>query len=258
MKANRSEGWSDYSQYFSSTDDVTKYDALFESDACEHACWGVQRPLLLSVLRDLHGGDSTDASRALDFACGTGRVTVVVRDAGWDVVGLDASPAMIEPARARLPDVEFREGLLGDAETDQWLAGIGGFQLITAFRFFLNASAADRGPILQLLAAQLAATGRLVVNNHGSGPSLRNLGLRVRRKAGSTMIAQRDFVTMLTDAGLHVERQWGGQIFARSLYGAPVVGGVCRAVERLLPRSTFGRRFVRQFGANQMYVCRRA
>lgn len=39
--------------------------------------------------------------RALDLACGTGTLALMLADQGWDVVGLDASAAMLELARAK-------------------------------------------------------------------------------------------------------------------------------------------------------------
>jgi SAM-dependent methyltransferase len=256
MKRNPSEGWSDYPDHFSSPDDVVKYDELFESDACERVCWTVQRPILVTVLSDLRLRAPEIGNQALDFACGSGRITGAVQDAGWSVAGLDASGAMLEVARLRLPELEFCEGRLGESKADEWVAARGGFQLVTSFRFFLNAPADQREAILNLLVAQLTPRGHLVLNNHGSGPSLRNLGLRVRHKSGSTTITQRAFAEMLSTAGLHVEHQWGSQLFPRSLYGAPIVGGIVRAIERFLPKTAIGRAIARRFGANQTYVCR--
>jgi ubiquinone/menaquinone biosynthesis C-methylase UbiE len=48
--------------------------------------------------------------RALDAACGTGRHTAYLHARGHRVIGVDGSAAMLAQARARLPDVEFREG----------------------------------------------------------------------------------------------------------------------------------------------------
>lgn len=39
--------------------------------------------------------------RALDIACGTGTLALLLADQGWDVVGLDASAAMLALARAK-------------------------------------------------------------------------------------------------------------------------------------------------------------
>jgi len=45
----------------------------------------------------------------LDVGCGEGRLTRDLTDLGHDVVGIDASPTMIEAARAKSPEIEFIE-----------------------------------------------------------------------------------------------------------------------------------------------------
>lgn len=53
----------------------------------------------------LSGGE-----RVLDVACGTGNAARVATGAGARVVGLDASPRLLEVARVRVPDAEFAHG----------------------------------------------------------------------------------------------------------------------------------------------------
>ena len=50
---------------------------------------------------------------ALDAGCGTGRHTEFLLQKGHRVIGVDASAGMLEIARTRLPDVEFRVGDVG-------------------------------------------------------------------------------------------------------------------------------------------------
>jgi SAM-dependent methyltransferase len=45
--------------------------------------------------------------RILDFGCGTGRLSGWLADAGASVVGVDATPEMIEVARRRVPGTKF-------------------------------------------------------------------------------------------------------------------------------------------------------
>lgn len=53
-----------------------------------------------------------DPGRALDAACGTGRHAGFMAARGFDTIGVDATPGMLEVARASYADVDFREGRL--------------------------------------------------------------------------------------------------------------------------------------------------
>lgn len=57
---------------------------------------------------DGHQGDV-----AVDIACGTGRYAEWLVAQGYQVVGVDSSPGMLEVARTKLPAVDFRIGDLG-------------------------------------------------------------------------------------------------------------------------------------------------
>lgn len=48
--------------------------------------------------------------RALDAACGTGRFAEHLRSIGYDVIGVDASDAMLDFARAKVPGARFEVG----------------------------------------------------------------------------------------------------------------------------------------------------
>jgi ubiquinone/menaquinone biosynthesis C-methylase UbiE len=49
---------------------------------------------------------------ALDAACGTGRHAAILSSLGWQVIGVDATDAMLERARVKLPDATFHSGRL--------------------------------------------------------------------------------------------------------------------------------------------------
>jgi SAM-dependent methyltransferase len=61
----------------------------------------------------------TPGGRILDIGCGTGGVTARYVAGGSAAVGVDISAAMIDAARASVPDAEF---LLGDAQTEDLAA----------------------------------------------------------------------------------------------------------------------------------------
>jgi ubiquinone/menaquinone biosynthesis C-methylase UbiE len=54
----------------------------------------------------------------LDAACGTGRHSAELAARGDRVIGVDRSPAMLEKARAKLPQTDFREGDLAALPVD--------------------------------------------------------------------------------------------------------------------------------------------
>jgi SAM-dependent methyltransferase len=54
--------------------------------------------------------DGLPAGTALDAACGTGRHTSYLLARGHTVIGVDACPDMLDIARAKVPDADFRLG----------------------------------------------------------------------------------------------------------------------------------------------------
>lgn len=58
------------------------------------------------------------AGVALDAACGTGRQAARLAELGHDVIGVDANAAMLEVARAKVPDADLRAGALDALPVD--------------------------------------------------------------------------------------------------------------------------------------------
>jgi demethylmenaquinone methyltransferase / 2-methoxy-6-polyprenyl-1,4-benzoquinol methylase len=69
-------------------------------------------------------------SRALDVATGTGDLAIELAAQGASVIGVDFSPAMLDLARGKAPDVDFEEGdalalRFADGEFDAATVGFG-------------------------------------------------------------------------------------------------------------------------------------
>jgi SAM-dependent methyltransferase len=74
---------------------------------------GLTDPAIRAAWRDLLLGFLPPApARVADLGCGTGTLTRLLADEGYDVDGLDSSQAMIERARAKVPEARF---VVGDA-----------------------------------------------------------------------------------------------------------------------------------------------
>lgn len=82
--------------------------------------WGpASRDQLLPVLEEILLDDLPEEARILDLACGTGQVTAALEEAGYDMVGIDGSRAMLAYARNNAPGVEFLRADARSFELDE-------------------------------------------------------------------------------------------------------------------------------------------
>lgn len=96
--------------------------------------------------------------RTLDFGCGTGRSTRLLRSCGYEVKGVDIAPAMIRAAR-RI-DAEGDYTLLAPGDLGRFAEE--SFDLILAAFPFDNIQAGEKADRLRELGRLLAAQGCLV------------------------------------------------------------------------------------------------
>ena len=134
------------------------YDALYaEKD------YGGETEFVVSKF-ETHA--ETDRRRALIVGCGTGEHGGRLADAGFEVVGVDKYPAMVERARAKSEaaglDAEFRRGELPDLAPSD-LHPSGAFDLVwLPFTVVQHLPPDDLAPSLQVLVDALAPGGLLV------------------------------------------------------------------------------------------------
>ena len=88
------------------TDHQGKNNAAFSSDEVARSAW--YRIYDLRYEEDAVLSYFLPGKKVLDLGCGYGRTTVALRDRGYDVVGTDIVPRMIEGARAAHPEIEYR------------------------------------------------------------------------------------------------------------------------------------------------------
>jgi len=96
-------------------------------------------------------------TRALDFGCGTGRSTRLLRQLGFDVTGVDVSKDMLRIARSTDPSGDYR--LVPGDNFDELKAGT--FDLVLSAFTFDNIPGALKARIFRDLAKLLTPTGTI-------------------------------------------------------------------------------------------------
>jgi SAM-dependent methyltransferase len=170
----RSQGPRSYRESHLGAEKARSYDEdLWDARAAKGLDWMIEQRLLADILCS---GISPPRRSVADFACGTGRVLEFLSRYFPTPVGIDVSPDMLALARARCPRATL---ILGDVTTTPDLAP-GPFDLITTFRFFLNAEPGLRSEVLAWMRNSLRPGGLVIANFHLSPVSLRGAYLRLR------------------------------------------------------------------------------
>lgn len=182
------------------------YDQQFWSPHSVRALtWGLEQELLDRVFaRDLHGRPAV----AVDFACGTGRILSYLEGRVDRTIGVDVSAEMLALARPRCR----RSQLIQHDVTVAPAPGLPSrVDLVTAFRFFLNAEPELRAGVLEWVRGMLAPSGALVANFHLNPNSMRGLYLRARwaGRRRSPMLGPGEVETMLHAAGFRSAAYYG-------------------------------------------------
>ncbi len=240
-----------YRSEFGDEDLAKNYDAAeYGPNSWSTLLWGLEQKSLTQLLAD--PAFVPRRGRYLDFACGTGRVTSFIAPHFEQTVGVDISEAMLAQARPRVPAGTFTQG---DVIADPSVAG-GDFDLVTSFRFVLNADPSDRPPALRWLRSQLRdGSSRAIVNNHSNlwthkaithaARQLRNRG----RKTTGNVLSHKQMASLVQDAGFRIE----------SVHGMGLMGGQAL---RLIPFAPMSRLqeslretpLLEKLGEDQLYV----
>jgi SAM-dependent methyltransferase len=245
-----------YSDRFQTPAAVAEYEAQ-EYGAGSYASfiWDLQRPALEKIVADFRRARPGPV-RLLDFACGTGRVISALEPLVDAAEGIDISENMVAVARKKCRAARLLVGdILSPPEILQKE-----YDLITSFRFLLNAEPELRRCILKKLRAVLRAPdGLLIVNVHGNSHSLRQPAIRWRRwrertqKTGVMLNALSPAATrrLLHESGFQVVRQFGFGILPPTLHRTSLRGAAA-AVDRFFA----GENFWCDFSIDLMFVCR--
>lgn len=224
-------GVSDYRESHLGVDQASWYETgLYGGDTYDSWNWSLEQGYLDDLLARRLPGEV----RHLDFACGTGRIVGYLEDKVASSTGLDISPDMLALARPKLKRATL---VCGDITRDADLVQ-GPFDLITAFRFFLNAQDQLRHEVLDRLAPLLAPEGLLVFSIHGNATSVRALSYAWRRfvrREHINTLSIRGVERRLAAHGLRVVERRGMCLVTRRLF-ARIGPRRAERLERLLTR----------------------
>lgn len=178
----------------------TVYEKTYEEGYYRDQWELIERPLLHSLLTDLR---NSVGENCLDFACGTGRITQLAEGIFPSVVGVDVSATMLTQARLNCSKASLIEQDITSSALDRK------FDVITAFRFFLNAQPKLRASALQAIHGSLRDGGRLVLNIHVNSSSMLGYAYRIRNFVRRRIIAKTcsiaEIRTYLLQAGFVVD-----------------------------------------------------
>lgn len=138
-----------------------EYEEHYEKQPWDRFLWSREQEIILQIL------DKYFASREihlLDFACGTGRIAGFLEDRVTTSTGIDVSDSMLAIAGNKL----HRTEIVNADITEENILKPRKFNLITSFRFFLNAEPQLRTSAMGAIAELLTDDGYLIFNNHHS------------------------------------------------------------------------------------------
>jgi ubiquinone/menaquinone biosynthesis C-methylase UbiE len=136
------------------------YDKSFKDKSYRRYIWFWEKTILKKILQEYF--PDKFPIKYLDFACGTGRIIGYLEDTVSLSVGVDVSESMLSVARN---NVKKSSIINADLTRVNILLGRK-FNLVTAFRFFLNAQPELRNSAFRAIYDILADSGYLVFNIH--------------------------------------------------------------------------------------------
>jgi len=161
------------------------------------------------VLERLRGSGLHDGTVA-DLGCGSGILAARMLEAGYDVVGVDLSPAMLDLARARAPGAELHLGSIHGFELPAPLVAVTAIGEVLNYATDTRAGLDACGALARrahdalvpggVLACDVATSGR-----YGPGRTVERvhdddswfLGMRAEESAGGTRLERR--ITIFRD-----------------------------------------------------------
>jgi len=244
-----------YSNKFSGKNTPQYYDDNeYKDGSYSDLLWTIEKEQLLNIINRLK--NNCLKVSYLDFASGTGRIISFVETYVDYAVGIEVSSEMASVAKDKVSNAKIE--CIDITQKD--FPVIEKYDLITAFRFFLNAEPDLQKKAMQALAVRLKDNSSLLVfNNHGNFWSHKifmwpfhkifNIG-KVNKFEGNYMTFN-EVKKLSSEAGLVIEDVFGCG-FLSAKFRVFCSHERQLKIEKFLSRF----RFLSYFAVNQMYVVR--
>ena len=105
----------------------------------------------------------------LDVGCGAGRVSILLHERGLDVVGIDVSEPLVESARSRFPELDFR---VEDIRTTEFPDERFDYVVFSYFGLDYILPERERKAALREIYRLLKPGGLVVISSHNSWHNL--------------------------------------------------------------------------------------
>jgi SAM-dependent methyltransferase len=245
----------DYREYFKSVEAAKEYDeSSYSRETYASVLWDIERSIITQFIVSLR--KAKDKTRYLDFACGTGRVASVVENLVDESYATDISQAMLDRAATKTKHTVL---IQGDVTANANIVP-SDFDVITVFRFVLNAQAELRDCALKIVSGKLRSCDSwLIFNMHANKYSYafaKYLWYRVvgqsADKDEKRYLSRGDCIRIAHDAGLDVIRVQGVGFLSGKLFSLlPLSMAVF--IETQLARVPV----VDRLGTDLIFFCRR-
>jgi len=213
----------------------------------KHLYWQLEQEILYEILSKYN----TSEMHLLDFACGTGRIINFLEKSFNKSTGIDISGNMLNIACKSCNKSIF---IQGDVTEGDFITSNTSYDVVTAFRFFLNAQPVLRQKVLEWIQCHLKENGILICNFHLNPLSLIGLCYRIYRWIHQTekesMVSIAEAIRVLSDSHFKIIRIYGyGYLFYRR-------SGIRRSLNTLLvvERTLMKLPWLTQFARNFLIV----
>jgi SAM-dependent methyltransferase len=151
--------------------------------------WGAFAPHYVPIIQRLLGERGITQARVLDLACGTGSLALVLAKHGHTVLGIDASPQMVEVASVKAANssrVNF------DVQDMVYFQVVGEFDLVTCTFDSVNylLEPAQVSEMLKRVAAVLRPSGVFIFDSNTEATYISHHGDIYRRELGGESFVQ--------------------------------------------------------------------